>query len=87
MPLEPFDTPLDCETNACGRLLTRSSTRVVPWSLNSSLVTVVIGLALCRFGVAMREPVTTISPPDEVSSCEVEAGACASTGPSLAAVG
>src|ERR1700760_1738028 len=63
VPLEPLDTDELCVANDCGRLFSTPSMRVAPCILISCELTAVTGLEADRFGDAMREPVTTISPP------------------------
>src|SRR6185503_16467170 len=66
--------------NACGRLFSRSSTRLTPWALMSAEVTEVTGATLVRFGVGIRVPVTTISETSADAAAGVPAAQAAAPG-------
>src|SRR5437879_5341763 len=82
VPSEPLDTFEPCAAKDCGRLLSRSSTRVTPWALMAAEVTEVTGATLVRFGVGIRVPVTTISETsDEAGAAASAADACVAERP------
>ena len=64
VPVDAFDCPAFWFVNTCGRFRNASSTRTVPWDNRSSASVRIIGLALVRSGLRIRDPVTTSS-----SSC------------------
>ena len=83
VPVAPFDRVEVWPGATCGSELSRSSIRVVPDSLISWLVTVVIGAIEVRLGCGMREPVMTMSLSALTGApvAATEGTGCASTGP------
>ncbi len=61
VPVAPLEMLELSPANTCGSWFSRSAVWVVPVSFTSWLPTTVIGLVLVRFGVGIREPVTTSS--------------------------
>ena len=86
VPLAVIESPEPWSATTCGRLLSRSSTRVTPVCLNSSLDTAVTGLIASRLGLAMREPVTTTSFSSGPASAPVASLAAWTTDGCIAAV-
>src|SRR4051812_2879275 len=83
VPVEPLERFPAWLAVTWGRLLIRSSVRVVPEMRISWLLTTVTGLTEVRLGCGIREPVTTIAPWSAASVLALADvfGLAASTGP------